>query len=69
MAIILKHIDKPIYFKKYDGLTGEIEFTPNESEAKKYPNDWFATTELSYLKFHLPEYKEEYLNHMSVAYT
>lgn len=69
MGVFLKDRDKSVFLKSYDGVTGDIEFTTKESEAKGYQNDWFARAELDYLLFHFPDYKEEYLGRMIVYYT
>lgn len=69
MGVYLKHKDKNVFFKSYNGVTGDIQFTEDISEAKPYKNDWFAKAEMDYLKFHFPEYKEEYLDKMQIYFT
>ena len=58
MAVLLKHRDEEKYLKSYNGVTGDIQFTDKQSEAKSYSNDWFAKAELEHLQFHFPEEKE-----------
>ena len=66
--VVLKNKEKNIYFKSHNGITGEVKFTDFVNEAKGYDTEWFAKTELDYLRFHYPELGKEYLNKMTVAY-
>lgn len=34
-----------------------LHFTDNPSEAKQYSNEWFADTELDFIKFHFKDNK------------
>jgi hypothetical protein len=69
MGVFWKHMDKNVFLKSYNGVTGDIQFTENINEAKGYQNDWFAKAEIDYLKFHFPEHREEYLDKMNVYFT
>jgi hypothetical protein len=60
--------DDGIYFKEYDPSKESITFTNKQSESKDYPNgEWWAQTELDFLKFHFEETNPE-LKSMVVAY-
>ena len=43
------------YLKEIDTENMVIHFTDNPSEAKQYTNDWFADTELDFIKFHFKD--------------
>lgn len=45
------------YVKDIDSVNGTLEFTSSEDEAKQYSGDWFADTELEYIKFHFKDYE------------
>ena len=48
--------DEGEFLKNINTSEGVIEFTPNKKEAKPYLNgEWFATTELEFIKFHFEE--------------
>lgn len=59
MKIVLKN-DDGLMIANIDRVNAKIEFTTNPTEAITYnQGDWFATTELEYLKFHMgKDYKE-----------
>lgn len=69
MSCYLKHREKDLYLKSYDGETGKVEFTKSQGEAKNYSNDWFANAEKSFLQFHFPDYNKEYLDYLIPYYT
>lgn len=64
----LKHSEKELFLKAVDNENDKLEFTENVDEAKYYENDWFANAELQFLKFHFPDYKEKYLDHLIPYY-
>ena len=43
------------YLKEVDTKDMVIHFTDNPSEAKQYSNEWFADTELDFIKFHFKD--------------
>lgn len=57
MAHYLKN-DEGLYLKEIDSVNTTITFTESTFEAKTYNGDWFADTELEYVKFHFKD-KEE----------
>ena len=48
-----------LYLKDIDSVNTDITFTSDRSEAKLYHGgDWFAETELEYVKFHFKDRDE-----------
>ena len=43
------------YLKEVDTKDMVIHFTDHPSEAKQYTNEWFANTELDFIKFHFKD--------------
>lgn len=43
------------YLKEVDTKDMAIYFTNHVSEAKQYSNEWFADTELEFIKFHFKD--------------
>lgn len=43
------------YLKEVDTKDMVIHFTDHPSEAKQYSNEWFADTELEFIKFHFKD--------------
>lgn len=43
------------YLKEIDTENMVIHFTDNPSEVKQYTNEWFADTELDFIKFHFKD--------------
>lgn len=57
-----------IYFKSYNPTNETVSFTTSANQAKKYDNgEWFAQTELDFLKFHFEDKNDE-LKTMKVIY-
>lgn len=57
-----------IFFKDFDASKETIEFTSKKADAKTYPNgEWWAQTELDFLKFHFGNDNKE-LESMCVVY-
>lgn len=55
MGLFLKS-ESGMYLKNIDSANGTIELTPFVSEAKHYSGgEWFAETELEYVKFHFKD--------------
>lgn len=50
MATFLKHREKDLYIKSVSWVNGTVEFTDDQSEAKRYKGDWFSDAELQQLK-------------------
>ena len=50
MAVLLKHLDKDVYIKSIDWVSGKVDFTDNPGSAKHYSSDWFANAEKSQLQ-------------------
>lgn len=65
--IVLKIKDEDIYFKGISNDRETLEFSNSPKEAYEFDNSWFATTKLNFLKFHYPQYAEEYLNKLEVS--
>ena len=59
--------DDSVYVKDVDTANCLISFTENVNEAKKYDGEWFADTELEYLKFHFKD-KGDTLNSMHCVF-
>lgn len=57
MGCYLKN-DDGIYLKDIDSVNTEIFFTSDRQEAKDYPGEWYADTELEYVKFHFKDKDE-----------
>lgn len=58
MGLFLKNADG-LYFKEIDSANSDIIFTPHRAEAKNYNGgEWFADTELEYVKFHFKDRPE-----------
>ena len=57
MRTVLHNKQDCVFLKSYDGVTGEVFFTPDLEEAKTYQNDWFAEAEQQYLRYH---FKDDY---------
>lgn len=43
------------FLKEIDTEDMVLHFTDNPSEAKQYTNEWFADTELDFIKFHFKD--------------
>lgn len=43
------------YLKEVDTKNMVLYFTNHTSEAKQYSNEWFADTELEFIKFHFKD--------------
>ena len=43
------------YLKEVDTKNMVLHFTNHASEAKHYSNEWFADTELEFIKFHFKD--------------
>ena len=43
------------YLKEVDTKNMVLHFTNHVSEAKHYSNEWFADTELEFIKFHFKD--------------
>ena len=43
------------YLKEVDTKNMVLYFTNHASEAKQYSNEWFADTELEFIKFHFKD--------------
>ena len=43
------------YLKEVDTKDMVLHFTDYPSEAKRYSNEWFADTELEFIKFHFKD--------------
>lgn len=64
--IVLKIKNENIYFKGISNDRETLEFTDDAKEAYEFDNSWFAMTKLNFLKFHYPQYAEEYLDELEV---
>lgn len=53
MSYILGNGEK--FLKEVDTKDMVLHFTDNPSEAKQYTNEWFADTELDFIKFHFKD--------------
>lgn len=53
MSYILSNGKK--YLKEVDTKDMVIHFTDYPSNAKKYSNEWFADTDLEFIKFHFKD--------------
>lgn len=53
MSYILSNGKK--YLKEVDTKDMVIHFTDNPSNAKQYSNEWFADTDLEFIKFHFKD--------------
>ncbi len=53
MSYILSNDKK--YLKEVDTKDMVLHFTDYPSEAKHYSNEWFADTELEFIKFHFKD--------------
>lgn len=53
MSYILSNGKK--YLKEVDTKDMVIHFTDYPSNAKKYTNEWFADTDLEFIKFHFKD--------------
>lgn len=53
MSYILGNGEK--FLKEVDTKDMVLHFTDNPSEAKQYINEWFADTELDFIKFHFKD--------------
>ena len=58
MGCYLKN-DEGLFLKDIDSVNSEVTFTDNIMEAKNYHGgDWFADTELEYVRFHFKDKDE-----------
>mgnify|MGYP000127449011 CR=1 FL=1 len=53
MSYILGNGEK--FLKEVDTKDMVLHFTDNPLEAKQYTNEWFADTELDFIKFHFKD--------------
>lgn len=53
MSYILGNGEK--FLKEINTEDMVLHFTDNPSEAKQYSNEWFADTELDFIKFHFKD--------------
>lgn len=65
--IVLKITNENIYFKGISNDRETLEFSNSPNEAYEFDNSWFAMTKLNFLKFHYPQYAEEYLDKLEVS--